>query len=349
MTGSELIGDLAEGVLTARAVEPRHGERLADGHTHESACLNCSTGLIGPHCYACGQHAHIHKTLGAFFHDLLHGVFHFEGKIWRTVPMLAWHPGRLMREYVDGRRASYVSPVALFLFTVFLMFAVITQIMPHRSFNVEGGIDMAMSKARTELAQSQAKRDRRAADGQPTSELDARIAKDRADLATLEKLRKDGVSEVPRELAGQTLTSSIPALDELLHKAQSNPDLLIYKLKTSAYKYSWLLVPLSVPFVWLLFPFSRRFGIYDHTVFVTYSLCFMTLLVVVLSLWGWAGLPGTAFAAVVIPPLHIYRELKEGYQLGRVGALWRTGALSVICTLALTLFALAIAGLGLSG
>ena len=38
----------------------------------------------------CGQAAHIHKTLGAFFNDLLHGVFHFEGKIWRTLPLLAW-------------------------------------------------------------------------------------------------------------------------------------------------------------------------------------------------------------------------------------------------------------------
>ena len=35
-----------------------------------------------------------------------------------------------------------------------------------------------------------------------------------------------------------------------------------------------------MPFVWLLFPFSRRFRLYDHTMFVTYSLCFMSLLVV---------------------------------------------------------------------
>ena len=55
---------------------------------------------------------------------------------------------------------------------------------------------------------------------------------------------------------------------------------MAYKLKTNAYKFSWLLIPLSVPFVWLLFPFSRRFRLYDHTVFVTYSLCFMSLLVV---------------------------------------------------------------------
>ena len=60
-------------------------------------------------------------------------------------------------------------------------------------------------------------------------------------------------------------------------KAARNPELLLYKLKNNAYKFSWALIPLSVPFVWLLFPFSRRFRLYDHMVFVTYSLAFMTL------------------------------------------------------------------------
>ena len=41
-TGGELIGDIAQGALTARALEPAHGEG-DDGHTHESACLNCGT------------------------------------------------------------------------------------------------------------------------------------------------------------------------------------------------------------------------------------------------------------------------------------------------------------------
>ena len=122
--GGEIIGDLAQSALTARAVEPVHGEG-GDGHSHETVCLNCGTVLVGSHCHQCGQAAHVHKTIGAFFHDLLHGVFHFEGKIWRTLPLLAFKPGKLTREYVDGRRASYVSPVALFLFAVFLLFAVV--------------------------------------------------------------------------------------------------------------------------------------------------------------------------------------------------------------------------------
>ena len=40
--------------------------------------------------------------------------------------MLAWRPGELTRRYIDGERARFVSPIALFLFSVFLMFAVLS-------------------------------------------------------------------------------------------------------------------------------------------------------------------------------------------------------------------------------
>ena len=36
----------------------------------------------------------------------LHGVLHFEGKIWHTLPLLAWRPGELTRRYIDGQRAQ---------------------------------------------------------------------------------------------------------------------------------------------------------------------------------------------------------------------------------------------------
>ncbi|WP_443018614.1 DUF3667 domain-containing protein [Sphingomonas sp. 7/4-4] len=70
-------------------------------------CLNCGTALIGAHCHHCGQSGHVHRSLGAVGHEIVHGVFHFEGKFWRTLPLLAWRPGDLTRRYVAGSaRAS---------------------------------------------------------------------------------------------------------------------------------------------------------------------------------------------------------------------------------------------------
>ena len=57
--------------------------------------------------------------------DFVAGIVNFEGKFWRTLPMLAWCPGDLTRRYIAGERARFISPIALYLFSVFLMFAVL--------------------------------------------------------------------------------------------------------------------------------------------------------------------------------------------------------------------------------
>ena len=92
--------------------------------------------------------------------------------------------------------------------------------------------------------------------------------------------------------------------------------------------------------MWLLFPFSRRFHLYDHTVFVTYSLSFMLLLLAVISvLTVWGGAGGLVAALIAYAPFHMYRQLRDAYDLSRFGAWWRTWFLSAFAVLSLGLFA----------
>ena len=342
----EGLAELGQGTALASAAEAeyatgqgdRHGQDMA-GHTHEADCLNCGTHLIGSHCHACGQAAHVHRTLGAFFHDLLHGVFHFEGKIWRTLPLLAWRPGRLTREYVDGRRASYVSPIALFLFCVFLMFAVFHATEGHEEPAAQTvdaqGIESNIKRLEGEIAGIQGKLQAAAAKGQPTESFQSQLKGRRAALETLRDLKAEGVD---LKMDPYRKVSDIPALDKAIKKFRSNPDLASYKLQTYAYKYSWALIPISVPFLWLLFPFSRRFHLYDHTVFVTYSLCFMTLLAIVGMIVSTLGADGLIALLILTPPLHMYRQLRGAYGVGRFGGLWRAAVLLVFAAMALGVF-----------
>jgi hypothetical protein len=333
---------MAEGALLARAAEPSHGEG-GQGHTHEAACLNCGTALIGRHCHSCGQAAHVHKTIGAFFHDLLHGVFHFEGKIWRTLPMLAWKPGKLTREYIDGRRASYVSPIALFLFFVFLMFAVVKQFAgefdPGSIVKINGvSVNEGFPDQEKKLAQLKAQRADLIARQQPTDAVDGQIAGQEQALDIMRKVKNARFED-------SAVQSDVPVIDTALRKLKGNPALAIYKLQSTAYKFSWALIPISVPFVWLLFPFSRRFGIYDHIVFVTYSLCFMMLLTVLFTLGIAAHAPGLAAVASLVPPAHIYRQLRGTYGLARFSAAWRAMVLVFVALTALVLFAMILLAL----
>lgn len=136
---------------------------------------------------------------------------------------------------------------------------------------------------------------------------------------------------------------------EAVKRAKANPQLALYKLQDAASKFAWLLIPISVPFMWLLFPFSRRFRLYDHSVFVTYSLAFMMLLAALLTMCGNVGVPLVAAAAIFIPPIHMYRQLRGAYQLGRFAALWRLVLLLTFALTALILFAIAVLLLGISG
>jgi Protein of unknown function (DUF3667) len=343
MGNFEAVGDAVTGGMLGRAVEPKAGE-TSDGHTHETNCLNCGAPLAGPYCHECGQHAHVHRTLSAFFHDFLHGVLHFEGKIWRTLPLLVWRPGELTRGYIDGQRARFVSPVALFLFFVFLTFAAISFGSMFGGPNagvVKAQLAEQVNDAKRDIAKLEMKRSIAAKAGAPTAGLEEELKDARSELATLTSFETHGnksAAEIPKGV--------LPWIRQPLKKATDNPELLLYKIKTNAYKFSWALIPISALFVWMLFPFSRKFRMYDHIVFVTYSLCFMMLLFTASTLVGLIS-ASIASLAFFVPPFHMYRQLKGTYALSRGGALWRTAALTIFAFMAISLFVSLLVGLGL--
>jgi hypothetical protein len=355
VNGLDGIGEAVTGGMIARAVEPEAGER--DGHSHESACLNCGTRLTGEYCHRCGQQAHVHRSLGAFWHDVAHSVLHFEGKIWRTLPLLVFRPGELTRRYIAGERARFVSPMALFLFSIFLMFAVFSfvggpaNIGGPSAQNFQNGMQVAISEGEENIRKAEQLRRTRVAEGGDTRELDKRLKDLRDEVSLLRQMQSKGVTEATISRASNDLPDAPGWMQKAYQKAKSNPALLLYKLQNNAYKFSWALIPISVPFLWLLFPFSRRFRLYDHTVFVTYSLCFMTLLAITLTLFGLAGLPTAplVLAAAVLPPIHMYKQLKGAYRLSRLGAAVRAILLIHFASLAATLFGLLLLSLGLLG
>lgn len=86
-------------------------------------CPNCGSDQVDRYCAACGQRAgDLHTTVGQFVRDALDGLFSFDSRLWRTFIALVWRPGFLTVEYWQGRRASYVAPLRLYLFVSFFTF-----------------------------------------------------------------------------------------------------------------------------------------------------------------------------------------------------------------------------------
>lgn len=137
---------------------------------------------------------------------------------------------------------------------------------------------------------------------------------------------------------------------KISHKLQ-NPELFLYKLQNTVYKYSFLLIPISVLFIFLLFFWKKNIKTYDHAVFSLYSLSFMSFLFLGTSLsshWvDWPSYNGLVLLAVV---LHLYFHFKGTYALGWVGAGWRTAVfVTLFAPVALALFFSSIIVLGAVG
>ncbi len=335
--GFEAAVDLATGGLVGRAFEPHAGEHVSGAHGH-GLCLNCGTALQGEFCYRCGQTGHVHKTLSSIGHDLLHGVWHFEGKIWSTLPMLFTRPGQLTRRYIAGERVRFVSPLALFLFSVFLMVATFETIggpINNKTDVNRNGVTLTPPELIKELntkkavrAKLIATRDTLRAKRVSTDEIDDKIDSVGEDIGGLQTAYDISTGTIVR-VDKSEINTGWQWLDERLQHMLKEPKLYLYKLQSSAYKYSWALIPISLPFIWLLFAFRRDVGPYDHAIFAIYSLSAMTMGAVLLSLGKAVGLPAGMIATVFTfgPPLHMYKQLRGAYGISRLGAIWRTIAL----------------------
>lgn len=442
-TGGSAGDTLAAIVITNELSQTQEDAQM------EKVCANCGTSLTGPYCHSCGQSAHIHRSLLHMVEELLHGLFHFDTKAWRTIPALIFRPGHLTRDYIAGKRTSYVSPLALFLFLIFLMFFVFSSTM-----NNPGDEFLTVSRSRTELVADLAAakatqlqlQDQMAKNASPQTlnrglaerihdntqqmrklqdklnDLDGIVA-NKAELetevkshtATLDDIKREqesdqasGIAEknetlnqrkrfalsdlhyaerqlrrlVDKEKAAQTkqtiketlkgspsatqadqggapsgseAASAIdsgdnhfkasdlpeyPLLAKLIESADKNRQLTLYKMKKNAASLAFLLIPISLPFLWLLFAFRRQFVMFDHAVFSLYSLSFMSVFLSVLALLTKIDFTGTAgLLLMFIPPIHMFTQLRHAYQLSVFEAIWRTIALLFIALASLIAYA----------
>lgn len=91
----------------------------------EKICLNCGTALQGRFCHVCGQeNLEPKESVWHLVSHFLNDITHFDGKFFTTLKDLVLKPGFLSREYLIGRRASYLNPVRMYVFTSAIFFLV---------------------------------------------------------------------------------------------------------------------------------------------------------------------------------------------------------------------------------
>jgi hypothetical protein len=496
--------DLAAGLNIENAAPLAVGQvpsKKRKKHHHQPEdCQNCGARLVGEYCHACGQQGHVHRSVLHVIEEVFHGITHFDSRTWRSLPMLAFRPGTLTRNYVMGQRAKYVPPFAMFLFSIFAMFLAFAfsggpkfvadptadrvEAIRDAEENVRdssadlreaqsevraaekkladlraavtpdpgeiGGATGELAAARAALDSAQrseanAKRELSNANALPVfpksngsaeftpggsvifdspEERDAALAElkkareanakagpgigtaaidiaekavQNAEVRALDAapplngvappakaeskgriqvdldaggvksqfdsglaIGKDAAEDTSVDILamlkdsmrrGDFVITPWPELNKKIAAKTKNPDLFLYKLQNTVYKFSFLLVPLSLPFIWLMLFWKRGVTMYDHAVFSLYSLSFVSFVFLMVSLLAhWFPLgPLVGWASLIIP-VHIFFQFKGAYQLKWFSAFWRT---TLFCGLfswiILTGFILTVTALGVSG
>ncbi len=88
-------------------------------------CLNCGAVLTGPFCGACGQKdLPRRQTLGDLLVNFLGSFTSFESKFFTTFRYLLLNPGRIVKEYNEGKRERFYHPARMYVFLSFIYFLI---------------------------------------------------------------------------------------------------------------------------------------------------------------------------------------------------------------------------------
>ncbi|MGB7785477.1 MAG: DUF3667 domain-containing protein [Salinimicrobium sp.] len=90
-------------------------------------CLNCHHPLdiSDEFCPRCGQLNSTKKlAFNDFFNEFFAGIFAYDSRFYRTLGVLLFKPGKISKDYIEGKRVRYANPYRFYLSASILFFLV---------------------------------------------------------------------------------------------------------------------------------------------------------------------------------------------------------------------------------
>lgn len=283
-----------------------------------SPCANCETELQGPFCHACGQLAEdMHKSIVRLAIESIESFFHFDGRLWRTLPNLALRPGRLTRDYLNGRRAPQIPPFRMFLVVLIVVFFVGHWARPDAADLVNVNPEAKTADTATIERELAARPD-----------LDPRLRGQILDGVKSAETIADGGDVASAKIEIDDATEASEWITTRLAAIQKDPERFLLILEIWAHRVAVLALPVSAILLTLLFAFQRRFYVFDHLVFSMHSLTFQVLLLTaILSLTKIIG--DRAWWLAFIAPVHLWAHMRGVYGTSIAGTVIRMSMLAV--------------------
>jgi hypothetical protein len=285
-------------------------------------------------------------------------MFHLDGRLSRTLPDLFLRPGRLAKDYMDGRIARHVPPfrtflVALLLYIFAAEHAVHEELAREATRKAATAARLATPQGRAaEAASERAEAAKDHADDladaakdraedlkdpdEKSDKVEARYAKQAAKADARYAIAMDKAARVAQGLPPETSAEAashagveLPAkrgqwFDAGLHKATANPEYYLAVLFTWGHRMAALLLPIVALTLALAYRNRPKFFIHDHALVAMDLLSFTFLtnavgFILPLPLMG----PWLVFVALWTP-VNLFQTLRGAYGSSLLGAVLKT-------------------------
>jgi len=224
------------------------------------ACLNCGSHLQGPFCSMCGQRAlPPHPTVSELVGDAFAEFSGWDGKFAETIRTLVRKPGELTRQWLQGRRVHFISPLRLYL-TASLVYFVVQSSVP-----------------RLEKASSQA------------FQVDTRTNAGRASAAATKAVEHKPMTAAERDSALASAQKAPAIMRPFIRRLILEPDRFKASLRESIPRMLFALLPL---YALILALFYRRRHYPEHLYFAIHlhAYVFLALMISELTKFTYSGI-----------------------------------------------------------
>jgi hypothetical protein len=312
-----------------------------------SDCLNCGTKLLGPFCYYCGQpDKNFLRFFPVLMRELLEDFLDFDSRFMRTMKPLLVQPGTLTRNYLDGKRFRYTTPLRLYIFSSIAFFFLVAMLSGDAiKLQVNGDDDVV---AGIHIGATEEEKLHEALEG--IEDLDPELAeKIEGDIhAAMEDAEEesddDGISFNDKPWDRETNPLIIPLApdwvnewvnDEIEESPQkgkeieANPDLIRDKVFDVLPGTMFVLLPIVALLFKFWYLFAKKYYI-EHLIFALHNHAFLfvvgLILILANTLAGWQEPAGEGpfttaalWCNIIIAawiPVYLLVSLKRVYQQG---------------------------------
>ena len=293
-------------------------------------CANCGAERSGAYCSRCGQNDRdYHRALPPLVSELLREAFELDSRLVQTLKLLLFKPGALALEFSRNRRASYVSPIRLYLFVSILFFFLlaITTEVPDDANADRPGVQMQLEEVQDT----------------DTSLLLSLLSEERAYRAN-EILGRSNNSigrlvllQIAKDLDPAELDAQKPAVVFLLGVAVDvlyDPGSIVRQFMDNLAVGMFVMLPVYAALLKLFYPFRKRYYV-ENLVFSTHLhtfiyIAFMAEMLLAMPTglaWLDSGLDMAGSALTIWIFVYHYLALRRYFGGGLLATLFKFGGL----------------------